>query len=426
MELVVHILQGRTKLRNNPDTNVLESAPYKVMFAAPTGKAAKVLNARISKFGASATTIHSLLGVRGGKRDEEGAGGGMFMHNHNNKLDLDLLVIDETSMVDLSLMQALVAATPDTAHIVFLGDPKQLPSVGPGACLADLLELPFDHHQLTHTHRNDGGILDVVRLAGLGRVDFVPRDDVDFIDGLPPATPESIRVVTDLYAQALDDNLGDFSKVGLLIARRKGDPLTPGWNSTYLNAVLRERYNPERIRRTSIRGIDGLANADLGERIYGTRYRVGDRVIIRKNLTLSQGDDEDDDSQVEQVVNGDTGAILDFFVSEGNLSKVSMRLDDGRTILLPAEHMDVLDFAYAMTVHTAQGSEYSHIFFICVNGHGSFVHRGIVFTAFSRAKRHLTVIGEHDTIQSVVARAAPARNSYLVQRFSYMLKKRMH
>lgn len=435
VELVVQILQGKTKTLHNPESGEMEDVPYKIGFCAPTGKAAKVLNARVSRFGTRASTIHSMLGVRGTKKDKdngdgsggstgEGARGGIFNFNHFNKLDIDLLVVDETSMVDLALMHALVSAMPTTSHIIFLGDPKQLPSVGPGSCLADLLQMPFDHHELTTTHRNDAGILEVVRLAGFGRVDFRPRKDVDFVDGLPPATEASIGAVMDLYRDALDQNLGDFSRVGLLIARRKGDPNTPGWNSTYLNSVLRSRYNPETIRRASATQIEGIAHANDGEKIYGTKYRVGDRVIIRKNLALSR--DDEPDAPAEQVVNGDTGTIQDYWMADGNLNCVQIALDDERVIKLPAEDVDVLDFAYAMTVHTAQGSEYDHIFFICVNGHGSFVHRGIVFTAFSRAKRHLTVIGDHDTVQSVIARPAPKRNSYLMQRLTNMLVRSLH
>lgn len=432
MELVVQILQGKTKALRNPETEQMEEFPYKIGFCAPTGKAAKVLNARVGRFGTRACTIHSLLGVRGSKgcsdKDEEGGGGdggtSMFLFNHWNKLDIDLLVVDEGSMVDLALMHALVSAMPLVSHIVFLGDPKQLPSVGPGACLADLLQMPFDHHHLTKTHRNDGGILEVVHMAGLGRVDFRERKDVDFLDGLPPATEESIGSVLALFDDALDHSLGDFSRVGLLIARRKGDPNTPGWNSTYLNAVLRESYNPEHPRRgSSVSRVDGRAGGVNGEKIYGTRYRVGDRIIIRKNLTLEQGEGTD---EVEQVVNGDTGLILDYWMSAANLKEVEIRLDDGRTINLPAGELDVLDFAYAMTVHTAQGSEYDRIIFICVNGHSSFVHRGIVFTAFSRAKRHLTVIGDHDTVQSVIARAAPSRNSHLVNRLERLISFKSH
>ncbi len=162
-------------------------------------------------------------------------------------------------------------------------------------------------------------------------------------------------------------------------------------------------------------------NAQAGEKIFGTRYRVGDRVLCRKNLVVKQ--DQEEDAPVEQIVNGDTGAITDFMASNGDVTYVAMQLDDGRSILLPAEHIDVLDFSYAMTVHSAQGSEYNSVIFVCVNGTQQFVHRGIVFTGFSRAKRKLTVVGEFDTVQSVVARPTPKRNSYLVQRFSRIMAK---
>lgn len=424
MEMVVQILQGKTKTVCNPETSKHETVPYQVGFCAPTGKAAKVLSTRIARFGLKASTIHSLLGVRGsseggGDDKGQGGGGGMFLHNRDNLLDIDLLIVDETSMVDLALMQALMSAMPQSSHIVFLGDPQQLPSVGPGSCLADLLDMPFDHHRLTTTHRNDGGILEVVTQAGLGKIDFCQRRDVTFHNGLPAATEESVELVMNDYAKAVADCGGDFSKVGLLIARRKGDPDTPGWNSTYLNAMLRERYNPEKNIRLFVSGIEGRAHAVKGVKIYGTRYRIDDRVILRKNIALTYKDAPD--APAEQVVNGDTGTILDFVVEKGNVTEIMIRLDDARVIRLPSEHIEVLDIAYAMTVHTAQGSEYEQIFFICVNGTASFVHRGIVFTAFSRAKKHLSIIGEREVIRSVLARPAPKRNSFLVNRFNRWL-----
>ena len=417
MEIVVQILQGKTKLVRDPETEQLNKVPYQIGFCAPTGKAAKVLSARIAKFGLAAVTIHTLLGVRGaGDGDgDDGEAVGMFMHHYKNLLDIDLLIVDETSMVDLSLMQALMSAIPQGSHIVFLGDPKQLPSVGPGACLADILELPFDHHQLTQTHRNQGGILEVVTQAGLGKIDFRPRRDVTFCDGLPAATEESIGAVMDDYGRAVEDCGGDFSKVGLLIARRKGDPDTPGWNTTYLNAMLRERYNPEVNVRLFVSGIEGRARAVKGVKIYGTRYRVDDRVIIRKNIAITRKDAPD--APAEQVVNGDTGSIVDFVVASGNVTDIVIRLDDARVINLPSEHIDVMDMAYAMTVHMAQGSEYEQIHFISVNGTPSFVHRGILFTAFSRAKKHLRVIGEYEVIRTILARPAPKRNTFLNTRF---------
>ena len=416
MEVVVQILEGKTKVVRNPETEQFETVPYQIGFCAPTGKAAKVLNARISRFGLAASTIHSLLGVRGGGKGDDGEAKGMFMHSYSNPLDIDLLIVDETSMVDLALMQALMSAMPEASHIVFLGDPKQLPSVGPGACLADLLQLPLDHHQLSQTHRNQGGILEVVTQAGFGRIDFKPRRDVTFFDGLPAATEESIGLVMDDYASALAQYGNDFSKVGLLIARKKGDPDTPGWNSTYLNAMLRERYNPEKNIRLFVTGIEGRARAVQGVKIYGTRFRVADRVIVRKNITLTRKDAPD--APAEQVVNGDTGSIVDFVVEKGSVTELLIRLDDGRGIRLPSEHIDTLDMAYAMTVHSAQGSEFEEIFIICVNGTPSFVHRGILFTAFSRAKKHLSIIGQSEVIRATLARPAPLRNSFLTERFN--------
>ena len=146
---------------------------------------------------------------------------------------------------------------------------------------------------------------------------------------------------------------------------------------------------------------------------------MGDRVIIRKNLTLKKDDDEE---LAEQVVNGDTGTIFDYLVANTNLDGIQIQLDDGRLVTIGSADADILDYAYAMTVHTSQGSEYERIIFICVNGHSSFVHRGIVFTAFSRAKKHLTIIGDHDAMQSVIARPAPLRNSNLVTRLNRNLR----
>lgn len=405
VEVVVEILRGKKKLIHKD--GAFEEVPYEIGFCAPTGKAAKVLSARVSRFGLAAQTIHSMLGVKGD-------GMGAFEHNRFNKLAFDLLVVDETSMVDLPLLAALVDAVTDTAHIIFLGDDKQLPSVGPGSCLKDLMALPFDGHRLNKTHRNDGGILEVVNLAGEGMVDFRHRPDVDFVPKLPEASEAGVGSILNLYDQSLARCGGDFKRVGLLCARRKGEASTPGWNITYLNAVLRERYNPESVRRISKVADGEFMNAGKGEKVFGTKYRVNDRIIIRKNLVLK---DEDDPDVSEQVVNGDTGVILDYSMSHGDLHRVEIRLDDDRNVLLPAGDVDTLDLAYAMTVHASQGSEYEHVFFICVNGSASFVHRGIAFTAFSRAKKHLMVIGEAEVVKQVVERPMPRRNSYLVQRF---------
>jgi exodeoxyribonuclease V alpha subunit len=366
---------------------------HKIAFCAPTGKAAKVLNSRISRIGAKASTIHSLL--------EPNKDGG-FMRNAENPLAVDVIVADETSMDDLVLMASLVDAAPAGCHIILLGDAKQLPSVGPGNVLADMMRIPLDHHRLSKTHRNGGGILEIVNLAGEGRADMVNRADVSFIHGLPAPDDIGITRVLQNYSDCVAMEGGDLSRVGLIIARRKGNAQIPGWNVTYLNEQLRERFNP------------------FGVKIRGASLRIGDRIIIRKNNVLEQGEKPDGTKLLESVVNGDTGFIDSCFMSETDKNAVShlfIELDDGRTVRYPGSDIDKLSLAYAITVHAAQGSEYSRVLFICVNGSSTFIHRGIVFTAYSRAKNHLTVMADPQALAIILKRDIPNRNSALIERF---------
>jgi exodeoxyribonuclease V alpha subunit len=359
------------------------------VFAAPTGKAAKVLNGRLSRHGLTASTIHAMLGVQ-----EDG-----FIHCETNPLAADYIVVDESSMNDVEIMGHLLAAVPKSAHIIFLGDTNQLPSVGPGQMLADIKALDFDHHELSQTHRNTGGILHVVNQAARGVADTSDQfQDVVFSHGLPPATEASVAAVMADYERAVARH--GVHQVALLTARRKGQPDVPGWNTTYLNARLRERLNPN------------------GEKIRGTSFFVGDRIVVRKNLMIEQGKDENDKPIIEAVVNGDTGTIRQAFYRSDNptdLSHVEILLDDGRVIRFPAESMNKIAHAYAMTVHMSQGSEYAEVLAVITNGMPSFIHRGIVFTAYSRAKRMLRVYAEDDVLRSVVRRPIPRRNSAICE-----------
>lgn len=382
MEMLVEVIGNRKKF----------------LFCAPTGKAAKVLSGRIVRWGVKATTIHTMLEVT-----NEG-----FNYNESNFLPADVIIADETSMDDLPLLAALMSAVGPNTHIIFLGDTKQLPSVGPGNCLADLLQMPFDHHRLTKTHRNEGGILEVVNMAGNGYVDNMNRRDVTFSGQMPEATENGINRVLNDYVTAVAESNGNMAKVGFLIARRKGDALTPGWNSTYINARLKLLLNSN------------------GKKITGSTLSVGDRIIIRSNQLIDNGIDMNGEKVSEMVVNGDTGFIRGFEMRQDNRFEVdylTLELDDGRTIFYPGTTMDAIGLAYAMTVHAAQGSEYERVIFICVNGSSSFIHSGILFTAFSRAKKHLHVIGDPIAIQQIAKRPIPPRNSALIQRTRFLYRK---
>lgn len=381
MEILVHVARDK-----------------QILFCAPTGKAAKVLAARVRRFDMSASTIHSLLVVTEGG----------FTFNEANPLDADIVVADESSMDDLTLARALIDALPPDCHIIFIGDTGQLPSVGPGRVLQSLLELPGDHHRLEKTHRNDGGILEVVRQCGDGVGDCHDRPHVRFSHGLPAPDDMGITRIVNFYLRAVDTY--GIENVGLLMPRRKGDIHAPGWNTTYMNEVLRQRLNSD------------------GERIIGSNLRLGDRIMIRKNLVLEQEELADGSKRFEQVVNGDTGFIRNCStdLAGTNVLALYLELDDGRKIRFPGKALESLGLAYAMTVHASQGSEYKQVIFICTNGSPSFVHRGILYTAFSRARERLMVLGDDNAIRAICQRPIPSRNSYLVERTMLAIRKMQH
>lgn len=373
MEMLAHVARDRN-----------------ILFCAPTGKAAKVLSSRVRRYGRSAVTIHSLLGVK-----DEG-----YRHDPDNPLDADIVVVDESSMLDLALARALLDALPPDCHLILLGDTGQLSSVGPGDVLASVLKLPGDHHRLHQGHRNDGGIRELVQQCRRGDVDCRDRPGVRFSRSLPPPDDVGLSRVVHTYLDAVRRCGQD--RVALLMPRRKGDIHAPGWNTTFMNEALRRELNPD------------------GKRVPGSMLRLGDRIIIRKNLAL-------DDEGSEQVVNGDTGTLAGCIVDDSgmNVLHLELSLDDGRRIRFPGGAMESLGLAYAMTVHAAQGSEYQEVIVICTGGSPAFVHRGMLYTAFSRARDSLTVLGDPGAIRAICMRPAPKRNALLVER-TVGAMRRMH
>jgi exodeoxyribonuclease V alpha subunit len=373
MEVLAHVARERT-----------------ILFCAPTGKAAKVLAARVARHGRTASTLHSLLGVVDALAADK-----------PRHLVADIVVVDESSMLDLSLARTLFDALPSGCHLILLGDTGQLPSVGPGDVLQCLLKLPGDHHQLHRAHRNDGGILELVRQARDGDIACRDLPGVRFLRGLPAPDEAGLAPVVDAYLDAAA-RCG-LERIALLMPRRKGDPGAPGWNTTYLNEALRQRLNPH------------------GQRIPGTPLRIGDRVLIRRNLML----DAEDGGEPGSVVNGDTGRIEAHACdAQGrNVLYLELLLDDGRRIRFPGGALEALALAYALTVHAAQGSEYREVIVVMTGGSPAFVHRAMLTTAFSRARDRLTVLGDAALIHAVCARPAPPRHAQLIERTLASLRK---
>ncbi len=360
---------------------------------APTGKAAKVLTSRVAKLGRSATTINSLL---------SGSIETGFAVNDKDQLEGDLLVVDEGSMPDLRLMDALLKAVPDNMHVLVLGDDGQLASISPGRTLSDMMAVPeADHNRLTKTHRNKGYILKVVNQIREGRLETVSRDDVWFSGKLPPADT-GFHQVMSRYIDSVNE-VGMKNAI-LLMSRRQGNVNEPGWNTTYANEQLRRALNQD------------------GQRIQGCAYLSNDRIIIRKNMKL-------DDEAATQVVNGDTGTILGglYKAEKGGtnqLTHLSIKLDDEREIAYPAAGIGSLGLAYALTVHASQGSEYRHVVAVLTKGHPGFVNRNTAYTLVSRARDNLMIFGNDADIKQIAATPQPKRNSALVERVASAVEKR--
>ena len=354
-------------------------------FAAPTGKAAKVVKGKLDQIESDheSSTIHSVL---------QGGGRGSFEYGRNNRLSADILVVDESSMNDIEVTASLVEALKDGAHIIFVGDPDQLPSVSPGRVLADLIELGkeglVEHCALTETHRNGGDLLAFIKSVATGNASCADSESVSFSHKLGEAEVNFDEVMEDYLDMVRESGI---EQVAFLLAHRQGKGDVAGWNVEYANRRIRERVNPD------------------GEAVGSTSYRVNDRVLIRKNKKTEDA---------QRVVNGDTGTLVSFETkANGNgVKTIQVRLDDGREVCISGDEFEEMDLAYALSVHASQGSEFKDVMFVCPRASKGFANRPILYTAASRAKRRLHVYGDDVEIRRMSSMDPLPRRSGLVGR----------
>jgi len=375
----------------------LLAAKRKVVgLAAPTGRAAKRL---AESTGATALTLHRLL--------EFDPRRGVFERGPDNRLELDALVVDEVSMVDTDLFRALVAALPPAAQLILVGDVDQLPSVGPGAVLGDVIasraatvvELTEIFRQaaesriVVNAHRvNRGEAPDLESPPGgePGRSDFyfVERDD-------PAAARDTLL---DLVCERIPARFA-------LDARRDVQVLTPMHRgevgTVALNQVLQARLNPAAPERGEI---------SRGERI----IRVGDKVMQVRN-------DYDRD-----VYNGDVGLVRAMRPGDTDGERVlEVELADGRAVDYTAGDIDQLAHAYAISVHKSQGSEYPAVVIPLLTQHYLMLQRNLLYTAITRGKRLVVLVGSRRAIAMAVRnQAAHSRWTWLGQRIRAALDDR--
>ena len=339
------------------------------MLCAPTGRAAKRMT---EATGIEAKTIHRLLEV-----DPQSGG---FKRNADNPLDCDLLVVDETSMVDVMLMQALMKATPDTAALLIVGDIDQLPSVGPGQVLADVIgsgavpvvRLTEVFRQaaasriIINAHRiNQGAMPDLAAPAGDSDFYFVPAED--------PET--AVQRILELVKTRIRKRFGlnPIRDIQVLCPMNRG-----GVGARSLNIELQAALNPAGERKV--------------ER-FGWTFARGDKVMQIAN-------DYD-----KEVYNGDIGYIDDVDPDAGEL-KASF---DGRSVVYGFGELDTLVPAYAATIHKSQGSEYPAVVIPVLTQHYPMLQRNLFYTGVTRGKRLVVIVGQKKAIAIAVRNASGRR-----------------
>ena len=348
---------------------ILAAKEVRLLLCAPTGRAAKRMT---EATGFDAKTIHRLLEV-----DPKGGG---FKRGDDNPLDCDLLVVDEASMVDVMLMQALLKAVPDKAALLIVGDIDQLPSVGPGQVLADLIA---------------SGAVPVVRLTEVFRqaaqsriIISAHRINQGSIPDLRPPGADS-----DFYFVQADDPETAVPRIIELVRTR-----------------IPKRFGLDPIRDVQVlcpmnRG--GVGARSLNFELQAALNPAGDRKVDRFGWTFAPGDKvmQIENDYDKDVYNGDVGHIDDVDPSEGELV-VNF---DGRAVTYGFGELDMLVPAYAATIHKSQGSEYPAVVIPIMTQHYAMLQRNLLYTGVTRGKRLVVLVGQKKAVAIAVRNVSGRR-----------------
>ena len=356
-----------------------------VALAAPTGRAAKRMT---ETTGCEAQTIHRLLEVNV-VGDDEDMSRPRFQYNGDNPLETDAIIIDETSMVDIYLLHSLLQAVTEDTHLIFVGDKDQLPSVGPGAVLRDMIEseaIPVI--ALTKIFRQETISDIVVNAHKINRGEAVTLDNKskDFFFLARSDADTIIAHMGILIREKLPPYLGvEPIDIQVLTPMRKG-PL----GAIRLNQVLQHYLNPPSSQKTEKETPQGI-------------LREGDKVMqIRNNYQLEWRIYNAFDIPVEEgsgVFNGDLGRVETI---DNSAEVVTVIFDDERRVIYTFDDLEELELAYAITVHKSQGSEYPAVLLPLLNGPPLLFHRNLLYTAVTRAQRLVAVLGSEKTFQEMI------------------------
>jgi len=356
--------------------NLFDNMNLKTILCAPTGRAAK----RLSELcGREAATIHRLLGAN---LDE--AGKPMFEFDEFNQLETDAVIVDETSMIDILLMDALLRAVRTDCRIIMVGDADQLPSIGPGNMFSDVIKsgaVPVVSLTEIFRQAGDSGIVKCAHKVNAGLMpDFTEKySDLFFMQRR--SEEQLAETIAELYSQRLPKNMNiDPSQIQVLSPTRKRASGTVA-----LNEALREILNPQ--------------SAAKKEKLSGSYlFRTGDKVMQIKNNYDILWTSPDKKNNGSGVFNGDVGVVSDI---DHDKESVTVHFDD-KLVTYTFEQLAELEPAFAMTVHKSQGSEYHAVILAMTAAAPPLLTRSVLYTAMTRAKALLVIVGSPDVMNKMV------------------------
>lgn len=363
---------------------ILEEDDMKIELAAPTGRAAKRM---AEATGREAKTIHRLLGMYFSNDDNRRQ---FFDKNEENEIDADVIIIDETSMVDILLMHSLLKAVPAGARLILVGDADQLPSVGPGNVLKDIIGSGvIKVIKLTEIFRQaqESAIIINAHRINKGEYPLLNEKNKDFFLMKRIIIDDVISAIVELVSHRLPKyaECDKFRDIQVLTPMRKGV-----LGVVNLNIVLQKTLNP--------------ASPSKKEKEFrSSTFREGDKVMqIRNNYNITWRSFDKSGIQLEEgvgIYNGDEGIIKKIDDIDETVKVV---FDDGKVVYYDYTQLEELELSYAVTIHKSQGSEYKVVIIPVHSGPPMLLSRNLLYTAVTRAKQLAVLVGTNETICKMV------------------------
>ena len=378
--------------------NMLQDDGYEIVLAAPTGKASKRLS---ESTGMEAKTIHRLLEIA---FEGESTRGQFFGRDEDNPIDADVIIVDEVSMIDTMLMSSLLKGVDVGSRLILVGDVDQLPSVGAGNVLSDiiysgnikvvrLVEI-FRQSQESHIVMNAHKI-------NKGEYPIINQKDKDFFFLKRSNAEEIVFTIMDLMIKRLPSytNINNIFDIQILTPMRKSS-----LGVENLNIELQKHLNPKSSKKN--------------EKQYRLNiFREGDKVMqIKNNYNISWKNIENEVVLDEGlgVFNGDTGIIQNI---NDYYETITVIFEDSRVVEYDYSQLDELELAYAITIHKSQGSEYKVIVMPMYSGSNILMNRNLLYTAITRAKELVVIVGSYDAMKKMI------NNNMELERYSNLRNK---